>query len=60
MVNFRRHGTFHTSIEIGNIVSRKAVTFEKAIVDTGSEYTWVPGDALEKLKLKREKKTSRS
>ena len=28
----------------------------RMLVDTGSEYTWVPGDTLEKLGVEREKK----
>ena len=50
-------GTFYTSIEVGSIVNRhKAATFEKALVDTGSEHTWVPAEVLESLNIQREKK----
>lgn len=35
---------------------RKSAVLAKMLVDTGSEYTWVPGSTLEKLGIQREKK----
>ena len=50
-------GTFHTGARIENIVDReKGVSIPRLLVDTGSEYTWVPATTLEKLGVKREKK----
>src|SRR2546430_13722030 len=50
-------GTFHVSARIENVVDRaKGVSLPRLLVDTGSEYTWVPGDTLEKLGIQREKK----
>ena len=50
-------GTFNTVARIENIVDRsKGVTIPKLLVDTGSEYTWVPATTLEKLGVQREKK----
>ncbi len=50
-------GTFNTGARIENIVDRtKGVTIPKLLVDTGSEYTWVPATTLEKLGVQREKK----
>src|SRR2546430_5593725 len=50
-------GTFHVSARIENVVDRaKGVSLPRLLVDTGSEYTWVPGDTLEKLGIAREKK----
>jgi predicted aspartyl protease len=53
-------GTFHTGCRIENHVDRdKGVRIAKALVDTGSEYTWIPGAKLEKIGVKREKKDLR-
>jgi len=53
-------GTFHTSCRIENHVHRdKGVRIAKALVDTGSEYTWIPSTKLEKIGVKREKKDIR-
>jgi len=50
-------GTFYSNLSIENVVNRKkAATLAKALVDTGSEYTWVPANVLESLSIKREKK----
>jgi predicted aspartyl protease len=37
----------------------KSIRIAKALVDTGSEYTWIPGSRLEKIDVKREKKDVR-
>jgi predicted aspartyl protease len=53
-------GTFHTTCKIENHIDRtKAVRVPKLLVDTGSEYTWVPAVTLEKIGVKREKKDVR-
>jgi predicted aspartyl protease len=50
-------GTFHVQLQIENIARRSQhATLGKVLVDTGSEYTWVPGPVLEQLGIKREKK----
>jgi predicted aspartyl protease len=50
-------GTFYTPCRVENHVDRsKAVEIPKLLVDTGSEYTWVPEGKLEKLGVTREKK----
>jgi predicted aspartyl protease len=53
-------GKFYTGCKIENHVHReKGVRIAKALVDTGSEYTWVPSAKLEKIGVKREKKDLR-
>jgi predicted aspartyl protease len=43
-------GAFHTTIMIESAESRGEMrTVEHALVDTGSEYTWVPAAVLEEL-----------
>ena len=50
-------GTFKTHCVIENILNRKkSMDVAHMLVDTGSEYTWVPGEQLEKIGIKREKK----
>ena len=50
-------GTFHVGAKIENILDRDhGATIPRMLVDTGSEYTWVPSTTLEKLGIKREKK----
>jgi predicted aspartyl protease len=50
-------GTFHTSCVISHIVERdRSANLPSLLVDTGSEYTWVPGTLLESLGIVREKK----
>ena len=50
-------GTFFVRCKIKNIVDRdKSVVMPKMLVDTGSEYTWVPALTLEKIGVNREKK----
>ena len=41
-------GTFETTIEIGDPRGERYEPLE-ALVDTGSTYTWVPGDLLQRL-----------
>ena len=50
-------GTFHVGARIENISDRsQGVSIPKMLVDTGSEYTWVPEPTLEKPGIGREKK----
>ncbi len=50
-------GTFYTRCRIENSVDRaKSAVIPKILVDTGSEYTWVPAATLERLGINREKK----
>ena len=50
-------GAFYTGCKVENVAQRKkAATIPKLLVDTGSEYTWLPGGTLEKLDIAREKK----
>ncbi len=50
-------GTFFVRCKIENIVDRdKSAVMPKMLVDTGSEYTWVPAQTLEKIGVNREKK----
>ena len=55
--NVRAMGTFHIGCKLENHVDRnQAVTVPRALVDTGSEYTWIPSKTLEKIGVNREKK----
>ena len=50
-------GTFHVGARIENVVDRsKGASLRNLLVDTGSEYTWVPEAVLERLGIAREKK----
>jgi predicted aspartyl protease len=50
-------GTFHISCKVESHVDRsKSVSVPKLLVDTGSEYTWIPAEKLEKIGIAREKK----
>jgi predicted aspartyl protease len=50
-------GTFKIRCKIENVMARKkAAVIPKMLVDTGSEYTWVDAETLEKLGVEREKK----
>lgn len=53
-------GTFTVPCRIANIVDReKSASFERLLVDTGSEYTWIPADGLQQIGVEREKKDLR-
>jgi predicted aspartyl protease len=53
-------GAFHISCRIENNIDRsRSVQIPKLLVDTGSEYTWVPAAKLEKIGVSREKKDIR-
>ena len=50
-------GTFHITCRVENHVDRsKGVNIPGMLVDTGSEYTWVPEAKLGKIGVAREKK----
>jgi len=50
-------GTFHTSCTIENIADRsRCEPVDKVLVDTGSEYTWLPASVLDRIGVRREKK----
>ncbi len=50
-------GTFQVGCKVENHVDRtKAATVTRALVDTGSEYTWLPEKTLQKIGIKVEKK----
>jgi predicted aspartyl protease len=50
-------GTFRVNCRIENAVDRsKTAALRNMLVDTGSEYTWIPAVTLEKIGIGREKK----
>jgi predicted aspartyl protease len=50
-------GTFFIKCKVENVASReKSAVIPKMLVDTGSEYTRVSGQTLEKIDVEREKK----
>jgi len=50
-------GTFYARCKVENVVDRKKSTvIPKLLVDTGSEFTWIPAATLDKLGIDREKK----
>ena len=50
-------GTFRVGCRVENVVHReRSATVEKTLVDTGSEYTWLPQELLARLSIRREKK----
>jgi predicted aspartyl protease len=50
-------GTFRTTVGIENVARRgRSASVPSVLVDTGSEYTWVPTPVLERVGVKREKK----
>ncbi|MCK4304523.1 MAG: aspartyl protease family protein [Candidatus Eisenbacteria sp.] len=53
-------GSFYTVCRVENHVDRsKSVRLLKVLVDTGSEYTWIPASKLEAIEVTREKKDLR-
>ncbi|MFH0908440.1 MAG: hypothetical protein V1929_06740 [bacterium] len=53
-------GTFHIGCKVENHVDRKRFfSVAKLLVDTGSEYTWLPEEKLGKIGVAREKKDIR-
>lgn len=52
-----RMGTFYTSCRVENHNDRKrTVEVPKLLVDTGAEFTWISGETLKNIGVKREKK----
>lgn len=50
-------GAFYTGCMIQNHVDRtRSARVPKILVDTGSEYTWVPETVLDRIGVEREKK----
>ncbi|MGD9635376.1 MAG: retroviral-like aspartic protease family protein [Pirellulales bacterium] len=50
-------GTFKVACRVANIVERsRCADLDAMLVDTGSEYTWIPERTLEDLGIEREKK----
>jgi predicted aspartyl protease len=50
-------GTFRTDCTIENLLNRsRTLLVSKALVDTGSEFTWAPAQALESIGIQRVKK----
>jgi predicted aspartyl protease len=50
-------GTFYINCKVENHTDRKkSIQIAKLLVDTGSEYTWIPAAKLEKIGVNREKK----
>jgi len=50
-------GIFYTKCKVENHVHRiKTAEIPKLLVDTGSEYTWIPRENLEKIGVLKEKK----
>ena len=53
----RDMGIFRVDCRIENIVDRKkGVDVAQTLVDTGSEFTWIPASLLTRIGIKREKK----
>jgi predicted aspartyl protease len=53
----RTVGAFHVSCNVENIAHReRQAVVPKLLVDTGSEYTWLPHDILSGIGVRREKK----
>lgn len=50
-------GAFHTKCKIENPIDRtRSAVIPKLLVDTGSEYSWVPERTLERIGVQQEKK----
>jgi predicted aspartyl protease len=50
-------GSFHTSCIVQNHADRdRSIAIPRILVDTGSEHTWIPAEALEKIGILPEEK----
>lgn len=50
-------GTFHVACVVQNTSDReRTARIARILVDTGSEYTWIPEATLERVGIEREKK----
>ena len=48
-------GTFYTNGRVENQVDRnKSAEVSKMLVDSGAEFTWINGDTLKRIGVKRE------
>jgi len=53
----KRRGTFYTNGRVENQVDRKqSAEVNKMLVDSGAEFTWINGEILKSIGVKREKK----
>ncbi|MGD0141012.1 MAG: retroviral-like aspartic protease family protein [Tepidisphaeraceae bacterium] len=53
----KKMGIFYVGCKIANVADRdRSATVENLLVETGSDYTWLPAKLLEKIGVKREKK----
>ncbi|MGD1277373.1 MAG: retroviral-like aspartic protease family protein [Tepidisphaeraceae bacterium] len=53
----KKMGTFHVGCRIENIADRhRSANVQKLLVDTGSDYTWLPAKTMQKIGVQREKK----
>jgi predicted aspartyl protease len=56
----KKMGTFRVACKIVHIAdSKKSAKVEKLLVDTGRDYTWLPGKVLESIGVERVKKDIR-
>ncbi|MFH0775580.1 MAG: hypothetical protein V2A53_08860 [bacterium] len=49
-------GRFYVDCTIRNIQREGSVAVTKMLVDTGSEYTWIPEEDLRKIDVGKEKR----
>jgi len=50
-------GTFYTNCKVANHVDRKkSAEVPQLLVDSGAEFTWIDGETLKNIGVKREKK----
>jgi len=53
----KKMGIFRVGCKVVNIADpKKSATVDKLLVDTGSDYTWLPAKVLEKIGVERVKK----
>jgi len=53
----KKMGTFRVGCKVVNIAdAKKWAAVDKLLVDTGSDYTWLPAKVLEKIGVERIKK----
>jgi predicted aspartyl protease len=53
----KKMGTFRVGCRVANIAnSKKTATVDNLLVDTGSDYTWLPAKTLESIGVERVKK----
>jgi predicted aspartyl protease len=53
----KKMGTFRVGCRLEHVADRhRSTAVDQLLVDTGSDYTWLPAKVLEKIGVKREKK----